>query len=322
MHFNNLFINKNNKQRFMVSIGFVCYLLFTLLTPYTAQAQAVKPSAKVWFVTGANRGIGEAITKAALAKGDKVVATARNPQSAKKTLGNSTNLLVVQVDVTNTEQIKKAVQDAIQKFGRIDVLVNNAGYGQLGFFEETSSEAIRRQFDVNVFGAMDVTREILPHMRNKKSGFVISMSSIGGVVAGMGCSTYCGSKFALEGWMEGLSHEIAPFGIHAMIIEPGAFRTDFLDSSSVNYGNGSIADYSERAQSYKANYDRANHKQAGDPVKLANAIVTLVNSQNPPLRFLAGNDAVEGTEKRLLEARQKELNTWRELSTSLSFDNP
>lgn len=284
-----------------------------------AQAKATKTE-RVWFITGGNRGLGAAIAKAALNNGDKVVATARNPATAHKTLGNSDRLLVVQLDVTNTEQIKQAVAEAINKFGRIDVLVNNAGYGQYGFFEEISDEAIRRQFDVNVFGAMNVTRAVLPQMRKQQTGYIVTMSSIAGVTGRAGCTVYCASKFAVEGWMESLNGELKPFGIHAMLIEPGAFRTDFLDASSVRYGEHTIADY-KKLPSDQQLFEKFNHKQGGDPTKLAQAIITLLNSDNPPLRFIAGKDAVERAEQGLFEKRQQELNTWRNLSTSLGFDN-
>lgn len=275
---------------------------------------------KVWFVTGSNRGMGAQIAKAALAAGDKVVATARRPDAAREALGTSDNLLITQLDVTQENQAKAAVARAVERFGRIDILVNNAGYGQLGWFEETSQELIERQYATNLFGPMYVTRAALPVMRKQRSGRILTTSSIAGVLAVAGSSTYSGSKYAVEGWMEGLHFEVAPLGIHATIVEPGFFRTDFLDPSSVVYGDISVDDYATLSAEFRKWHDNMNHKQSGDPAKLARALLILAYTDKPPRRFVAGADAVERLEAELLEQRRKEIDGWRQLSSSLDHE--
>jgi len=248
---------------------------------------------KVWMITGASRGIGLETARAALSAGHCVVATARNPEQVSKALpGYPDRLLAVRLDVTQQEQATAAVDAAMQKFGRIDVLVNNAGYGQIGWFENTSDRQIRNQFETNVFGSMNVTRAVLPHMRTQRSGHIFTYSSIAGILAFPGSSVYSASKFAVEGWMEGLAQEVKPLGIAATIIEPGFFRTDFLDTRSVAYGEYDIQDYSEAAAAFKKWHDEHNHQQLGDPAKLGAVMLKLADMPEPPLRFAAGSDAV------------------------------
>jgi NAD(P)-dependent dehydrogenase (short-subunit alcohol dehydrogenase family) len=271
---------------------------------------------KVWFITGANRGIGLEIARAALRAGDSVVATARDAGKIAGALGSQqANVLAVNLDVTQPAQAAAAVTAATQRFGRIDVLVNNAGYGQLGVFEESSSEDVQQQFRVNVFGAMDVTRAVLPVMRKQRSGHLFNITSIAGLRGGPGGSLYSATKFAMEGLSESLSLELAPFGIHVTAVEPGYFRTDFLDSSSVRHASGSIGDYAEAADKTRAFFQERNHRQAGDPAKLATALIQLANEAQPPLHFLAGTDAV-GVMEMLIDRNQKELAKWRHLSSS------
>ncbi|NSY93884.1 SDR family NAD(P)-dependent oxidoreductase [Agrobacterium tumefaciens] len=271
---------------------------------------------KTWFITGANRGIGLGIARSALEAGDQVVATARNAASIQSALSdNPDRLLAVTLDVTKAETIEAAVEEAKNRFGRIDVLVNNAGYGQLGAFEQLSEAAIERQFATNVFGVFAVTRAVLPVMRTQRSGHVLTISSIAGLVGFPGSSIYCSSKFAVEGWSEALSAELEPFGIKATLIEPGRFRTDFLDSSSVSHTDVSIPDYTETAERRKAELDDGNHKQPGDPVKLAQAMLKVVASQHPPVRFAAGSDANEVVLSRLAALRE-EADAWRPLTLS------
>lgn len=273
---------------------------------------------QTWFITGANRGIGASIAKAALAAGHAVVATARRAEAITETLGTSDSLLPVALDITVAAQVDSAVQAATEHFGRIDVLVNNAGFGQLGLFEETSRELIAKQLDTNVYGTMDVTRAVLPVMRAQRAGHVITISSISGTVGVTGSSVYSASKFALEGWMEGLKQEVTPFGIHATIVQPGFFKTDFLDASSVTYGDIVIDDYAKDSAAFRKSQDDMNHQQVGDPDKLAAAILELVASPEPPLRFAAGEDAV-GVVEMILAQRRADLDAWRETSTALAL---
>ncbi|MWV58850.1 SDR family NAD(P)-dependent oxidoreductase [Rathayibacter sp. VKM Ac-2754] len=273
---------------------------------------------QTWFITGANRGIGASIAKAALAAGHNVVATARRAETVTDALGASDALLAEALDITSAEQITAAVAVAEAKFGRIDVLVNNAGYGQLGLFEETSFDLVKKQIDTNLYGTMEVTRAVLALMRRQGSGHVITISSIAGTFGVTGSSVYSASKFALEGWMEGLKKELAPLGIEATIVEPGFFKTDFLDSSSVVYGDITIEDYAEESAAFRKSQDDMNHQQVGDPDKLAQATLDLVAADRPPLRFAAGEDAVSVVET-ILDQRRDDLDTWRTTSTSLGL---
>jgi NAD(P)-dependent dehydrogenase (short-subunit alcohol dehydrogenase family) len=274
---------------------------------------------QTWLVTGANRGLGGAIAKAALGAGHNVVATARRMESVTAALGRSDALLPEALDITDSTQIGAAVTAAATKFGHIDVLINNAGYGQLGLFEETSLDLIKQQIQTNLYGTMEVTRAVLPLMRERRSGHVITISSMSGTVGVAGSSIYSASKFAIEGWMEGLRQEVAPFGIAATIVEPGYFKTDFLDGSSVNHGGDiAIEDYAEKSAAVRKAQENMNHQQVGDPDKLAQAILDLVASDQPPLRFVAGADAVSAVE-RILAQRRSDLDSWRATSTSLGL---
>jgi len=272
---------------------------------------------KTWFITGANRGIGLGIARAVLEAGDQVVATARKPEQVEAGLADvgGGRLLALRLDVTDQASIQAAVDAASERFGRIDVLVNNAGYGQLGVFEQQSATAIERQFDTNFFGTLAVTRAVLPIMRAQRSGHVFTVSSIGGLIGAEGGSIYSATKFALEGWSEGISFELKPFGIKTTLIEPGFFRTDFLDASSVSYGDIDIADYADYAVSFKAHLDAMNHRQAGDPNKLGKVLVTLAASNEPPVRFAAGSDAYDVITGRATKDRAV-ADQWRELSAS------
>jgi NAD(P)-dependent dehydrogenase (short-subunit alcohol dehydrogenase family) len=275
---------------------------------------------KVWFVTGATRGIGAEIAKAALAAGNKVVATGRRPETVAKALGTSASLLVRPLDVTNEDQVKAAVQAALQQFGRIDVLVNNAGYGQLGVVEETSLQAIRAEFETNVLGLIAVTQAILPIMRKQRSGRVFNISSVAGLASVFGGAIYAASKFAVEGLSQGLAEELATFGVHLTVVSPGFFRTDFLDSSSVKYADKpAIKEYAEKMAEFRAFHDNRSHAQAGDPVKLGKVLLHLAELDNPPVSFIAGSDAVQwatGT----LENRLKLIADWKDLSASSDGD--
>jgi NAD(P)-dependent dehydrogenase (short-subunit alcohol dehydrogenase family) len=249
---------------------------------------------KIWFVTGATRGIGAEIVTAALAAGDSVVATGRDPAKIAEAIADAGDrILAVRLDVTDQAQITAAVEAALAKFGRIDILVNNAGYGHLGLFEETRIGDAERQFATNVFGLLNVTRTVLPAMRSKRSGHIFNISSIAGLRGSLGGSIYCSSKFAVEGFSESLAQEVEPFGIKVTVVEPGFFRTDFLDESSLSLADNPIDDYASVSSQIRNGFRDRNHRQAGDPVKLAANIVDLANRAEPPFRYLAGSDAAE-----------------------------
>ena len=276
--------------------------------------------AKVWMITGAGRGLGAAIAAAALTAGDQVVATARDPQGAGTDLGGSSHrLLVVRLDVTCEAEAAEAVAAAVRHFGRIDVLVNNAGYGLLGALEECSAEEVERQFRTNVFGLLNVTRAALPIMRAQKSGHVINLSSMAGYQGWPGASMYCASKFAVEGLSESLAQELAPLGIQVTMIEPGHFRTGFLADGSIRFAARRIAAYEATIGVKRERISSSSGRQAGDPSKLASAVVKIAHTERPPLRLPMGADAVAAIESESA-AVLGELNRWRPLSTSTGFD--
>ncbi|MFJ5622798.1 oxidoreductase [Peribacillus loiseleuriae] len=277
---------------------------------------------KVWFITGASRGLGLEITKAILAAGDKVVATARSTKdlSSIEKLGKPDHVSVALLDVTNKQQAKEAVDQAIEKFGHIDVLVNNAAYGLLGAVEESTDEEIRKMYEVNVFGLLNVTRAILPHMRKQRSGHIINISSGGGLVGGEGWSVYCSTKFAVEGLTESLAMELAPLGIHVTAIEPGYFRTNFLDSTSLVRSGIVIEDYSETVGKMRNLATQFNKNQPGDPAKLAQAIIRVANADQPPVHLPLGNDTLD-MYKQKTAAFQQEIEEWYEVITKTNYDD-
>ncbi|AKJ01311.1 NADP-dependent 3-hydroxy acid dehydrogenase YdfG [Archangium gephyra] len=273
---------------------------------------------KVWFITGATRGLGAELARAALAAGHTVVATGRKPEALERALGTSERLLAVPLDVTAPGQPEAAVKAALARFGRIDVLVNNAGYGLVGALEETSADELSQQFATNVLGLAAVTRAVLPTMRAQRSGHIFNMSSAAGLAGFPGASAYCASKFAVEGLSESLSHEVAPLGIKVTLVEPGYFRTEFLTDGSAVFAQKVIADYDATAGEMRRGSRAMNGNQAGDPRKLAQALLTLSAATHPPLRFNAGTDSVALLEQ-LLTTRREELGRWRDLSLSLAY---
>jgi NAD(P)-dependent dehydrogenase (short-subunit alcohol dehydrogenase family) len=275
---------------------------------------------KVWLVTGAGRGMGVDIAKAALAAGDAVVATGRNPEQVSAALGEAEDLLVVKLDVTNPDDAKDAARAAVDRFGRIDVLVNNAGNFYAGFFEELSPDDFRAQVETLLFGPLNVTRAVLPVMRAQHSGLIVAISSTAGLVGGEFNSAYAAAKFAVEGWMESLAPEVAPFGIRTMVVEPGFFRTQLLTPESTNYAEPSIDDYAERTNQTVAAWNAMNGQQGGDPAKLANALVQLASSDEPPLRWVAGADAVQVVEQKAKDLLAQ-VDAYRELSSNLAHDD-
>jgi NAD(P)-dependent dehydrogenase (short-subunit alcohol dehydrogenase family) len=275
---------------------------------------------KVWFITGAGRGLGLDIAKSALAAGHAVVATGRDPGKVIAAIGAHDDLLAVKLDVTRSDDARTAVEEAVAKFGRIDVLVNNAGNFFAGFFEELSEEQIRQQIDTLLFGTMNVTRAVLPVMRQQRSGLLMTISSTAGIAGGMFCTAYAAAKFGVEGWMESIAPEIAPFGIRTMLVEPGFFRTDLLTTDSTTYADPSIDDYAERTRETVAAWNSMNGKQSGDPAKLAAALVQLAELVEPPARFAAGADAVQAFEAKA-KALLAQANAHRDLSSSLAHDD-
>jgi NAD(P)-dependent dehydrogenase (short-subunit alcohol dehydrogenase family) len=275
---------------------------------------------KVWFITGAGRGMGVDIAKAALAAGNAVVATGRNIDTVSRAIGQADDLLVVTLDITDPASAQAAVQAAVERFGRIDVLVNNAGNFIAGFFEEITPEDYRAQLETNLFGPLNVTRAVLPVMRGQRSGLVVTMSSTAGLVGQEFCTAYAASKFALEGWSESLTPEVAPFGIRTMLVEPGFFRTELLTQESTSYAAPTIEDYAERTRQTVTAWKGMNGLQGGDPAKLARALVQLTGQDEPPLRWAAGADAVATTEQKA-KTLLAQADAYRELSSSLAHDD-
>jgi NAD(P)-dependent dehydrogenase (short-subunit alcohol dehydrogenase family) len=273
----------------------------------------------VWLITGAGRGLGVDIAKAALTASHAVVATGRDATKVAAAVGDHDNLLAVKLDVTRPQDAEAAVEAAVAKFGRIDILVNNAGNFFAGFFEELSPEQVRNQIETLLFGPMNVTRAVLPVMRKQRSGLLLTISSTAGIAGQMFCTAYAAAKFGIEGWMESLTPEIIPFGIRTMLVEPGFFRTELLTNASTTYAQPAIDDYAERTKEIVPAWKSMDGKQTGDPAKLAHALVRLVALKEPPTRFAAGTDAMQ-----TFEAKAKTLlaqaHAHRELSTSLAVD--
>ena len=274
---------------------------------------------KVWVITGAGRGMGLSIAKAALAAGHKVVATGRNTDKVTQAVGKSADLLVVKLDVTSPADAVAAVGAVIDRFGRIDVLVNNAASFYAGFFEELTPEQMERQLATSLLGPMNVTRAVLPIMRKQRSGRIISISSSASFAGFEFGTAYAASKFGLDGWMELLQAEVEPFGIQTLTVNPGFFRTELLTEESTNYAEPSLADYDERREQQLAFWKSQNGKQAGDPVKLAEALVALASQEELPRRFIAGADFI-GTAQQKIEVLQRQIDAFRDLSTTLAFD--
>ena len=275
----------------------------------------------VWFITGAARGMGVDLAKAALDAGHRVVATAREAAKVTAALGEHENLLALSLDITDAEAAATAAEAAVGRFGRIDVLVNNAGNFYAGYFEEISDKQFRAQMETNFFGPLNVTRAILPVMRKQRSGHVITITSAAGIIGQEFCAAYAASKFALEGWMESLPYDVQPYGIHTTIVEPGFFRTELLvEGASSIWPELSIDDYAERTTQTIAAWKSMNGQQGGDPAKLGAALVTIAGMETPPLRFVAGADVVAGVEHKIAILLEQ-VNAHRELSSNLQLDD-
>ena len=274
---------------------------------------------RVWFITGASRGFGALIAEEALNAGDAVVATARTPEALLRRFGDRPNFLPLALDVTDEAQAHAAAGEAVKRFGRIDLLVNNAGFGLLGAIEEASATDIEKLYATNVFGLLKVTRAVLPHMRRQRSGHILNMSSVGGYAGLAGWGLYCSTKFAVEALSEALHQELAPLGIKVTVVEPGYFRTDFLDASSLSVSPSSIADYEQTpAGAMRGIAAERNHAQPGDPARLAKAMIELADAAEPPLRMPFGSDTVAVIEKKN-ESVARELAAWRALAVSTDF---
>ena len=275
---------------------------------------------KIWFITGAGRGMGVDFVRAALAAGHAVVATGRDPVAVAGAVGESDDLLVVKLDVTSSSDAEAAVRAAVERFGRIDVLVNNAGNFYAGFFEEITPENFRAQVETNLFGPLNVTRAVLPVMRAQRSGLIVTISSAAGITGQEFVSAYAASKFGVEGWMESLAPEVAPFGIRTMLVEPGFFRTELLTEGSTNYPEPSIDDYAEKTRQTVAAWKGMSGRQGGDPAKLARALVTLAGQDEPPVRWAAGADVLAALEQKGRDLLAQ-ADAYRELSSSLGYDD-
>jgi NAD(P)-dependent dehydrogenase (short-subunit alcohol dehydrogenase family) len=275
---------------------------------------------KVWFITGAGRGMGVDIAKAALAQGYKVVATGRNADKVTLAVGKSADLLVAKLDITKPAEAESAVRAAVDRFGSIDVLVNNAANFYAGFFEELSPEQMERQLTTSLLGPMNVTRAVLPVMRKKRSGLIITISSTAGLIGFEFGTAYAASKFGLEGWMQSLQAEVEPFGINTMTVNPGFFRTDLLTEESTNFAERTVQDYNERRAKRMEFWKGYNGQQPGDPAKLAQALIKISSQEKPPRRFIAGADAV-GTAEQVAATLRQQTDAYRELSSSLAYDD-
>jgi NAD(P)-dependent dehydrogenase (short-subunit alcohol dehydrogenase family) len=271
----------------------------------------------VWLITGAGRGLGLDIAKAVLAAGHTVIATGRDPAKVQAAIGPHADLLTIKLDVTRLEDAQAAAAAAVAQFGRIDVVVNNAGNFYAGFFEELRPEQVRQQIETLLFGPMNVIREVLPVMGKQRSGLLITISSTAGISGQLFCTAYAAAKFGVEGWMESLAPEISPFGIRTMLVEPGFFRTELLSNDSTTFAKPAIEDYAKKTQEIVAAWSSMNGKQGGDPVKLAGAIVRLAGLDEPPARFAAGADAVQTFEAKA-NTLLAQANAYRELSSSLA----
>ncbi|WP_219837277.1 oxidoreductase [Paenibacillus sp. R14(2021)] len=276
---------------------------------------------KVWFITGTARGFGMEIVKAVLAFGDRVFATVRgNPEVLVSKLGSPEGLYVAHVDITNDLQVKEAAKQAIDQFGVIDVLVNNAGYGLLSAVEEATDEEVRENFDTNVFGLLNVTRAVLPYMRKQGFGHIINISSLGGLTGLAGWGIYGATKFAVVGLTESLALELAPLGIHATVVAPGFFRTDFLDSSSLNRSGRVIYDYESTVGEVRGMAAQLNQHQRGNPTKLAEAILKIAAADKPPVHLPLGKDTIAKFREKTANF-EREIDEWHDVITMTDYED-
>ena len=277
---------------------------------------------KVWFVTGASKGLGLVLVKELLKEGFKVAATSRNAQGLIDAVGEqSSDFLPLEMDLLDEQSVQNAVQKTLDSLGAIDVVVNNAGYGQLGTLEELSDKEVRANFDVNVFGVLNVIRHMIPHLRANRAGHVFNISSIAGYSAGFaGWGIYCSTKFAVTALTETLAAEVKPFGVKATVVYPGYFRTEFLSNDSLGLPKNQIADYEEARKSQELHQTDINGNQPGDPEKAAEVLIKIAAETNPPLHLFLGQDAYEMANAKIAEV-QKDMQNWQSTATATDFEN-
>jgi NAD(P)-dependent dehydrogenase (short-subunit alcohol dehydrogenase family) len=279
-------------------------------------------SKKVWFVTGASKGLGLTLVKRLLDENFRVAATSRSAKALIEAVGGQTdNFLPLEMDLLNEQSVSEAIQKTTDAFGEINVVVNNAGYGQFGTLEELSDREARANFDVNVFGVLNVVRSTMPHFRAQGSGHFFNISSIGGYTANFpGAGIYCATKFAVAALTESLAAEAKSFGVTATVVYPGYFRTDFLSENSIGLPENPITEYEEARKSVDFHQNQMNGKQAGDPVKAAAALIKIAGEAKPPLHLFLGTDAYNGANAKIGEV-QKELESWKSLTISTDFED-
>jgi len=286
----------------------------------TFKKQKIMENKKVWFVTGASKGLGLTLVKKLLSKGNRVAATSRSVNDLSKAVGDNDNFLPLSVDLMSEESVETAVNKTISKFGQVDVVVNNAGYGMIGALEELSDQESRENFDVNVFGSLNVIRKLLPQMRKQQSGHIFNISSIGGFSGNFpGFGIYCATKFAVAGFTESLAAEVKSFGIKATVVEPGYFRTEFLTSGSLAVPTNPIDAYKDVRDSQTAHQNDINNQQPGDPAKGCDVIIAAAESEHPPLHLFLGPDAYHVANLKIADVQQ-DMETWKALATATNFD--
>jgi NAD(P)-dependent dehydrogenase (short-subunit alcohol dehydrogenase family) len=275
---------------------------------------------RTWFVTGASKGFGLSLVRQLLERGENVAATSRNMDDLEENVGVSDRFLGLAVDLKNEASVSSAIKQTVEKFGRVDVVVNNAGFGLLGSLEELADEEVRGSFDINVFGALNVIRHAVPYLRKQKSGNIFNISSVGGfsgTFAGWGI--YCATKFAVQGFTEALSMELKEFGVHVTDVAPGYFRTNFLSSDSMVVSKRVMSEYTDVRASQDLHQNKLNGKQQGDPEKAVAVIIDVASSPNPPLHLFLGEDAYELVYKKM-DAIKSDLENWRELATATAIN--
>jgi len=276
---------------------------------------------QVWLVTGASKGLGLALVQKLLQKGFAVAATSRSAKALEKAVGQHQNFLPLALNLLDEADVQKAINATIERFGRLDVVVNNAGYGLVGAIEELTDAEVRQNFEVNVFGSLNIIRHALPQLRRQKSGHILNISSIGGFTGGFPAfGIYCATKFAVNGFTEALAKEVEPFGLHATVVMPGYFRTNFLDSGSLVTPATELEEYTNVRQMQKTHQEEINNNQPGDPDKAADVLIEVAQMEQPPLHLLLGADAY-GMAENQIKLVEKEMEAHRELATSTNLES-
>ncbi|WDO11847.1 SDR family oxidoreductase [Flavobacterium sp. WW92] len=275
---------------------------------------------KVWYITGASKGLGLALAKQLLSEGKKVAATSRSLEDLKEAVGENENFLPLAVNILSEESVEESIKNTVERFGSIDVVVNNAGYGLAGALEELTDAETRQNFDVNVFGSLNVIRKVLPYLRKQQSGHIFNVSSIGGFTGSFpGFGIYCATKFAVQGFTESLAEEVKDFGIKATIVSPGYFRTNFLNDSSLNVPKNQLQEYKTVRDVQAAHENEINGNQQGDPQKAALAFIKTAEMQNPPVHLFLGQDAYDMAEVKI-QAVRNNMEAVREFATATGYE--